>query len=103
MTEGMSSGFKPEPSAFEVIHGRSCQCGQERATSWPAYSMKNGICTAHYPAECRARDPMVALTPEQHERARRIAAAEGKTVDQVVADAMTIAWVRFAAKNGWHG
>lgn len=100
----MSDGFRPEPSAFEVIHGRQCQCGKQRAHVWPVFEMSaDKICTEHYPAQCRPRNPLVALTAEQHERARRIGVAEGKTIEQVVSDAMTIAWVRFATKNGWSG
>jgi hypothetical protein len=43
----------------------------------------------------------VKLTPEHAERAKRIAEVEGKTVEQVVADALTILWVRHATKRGW--
>lgn len=99
---GASSEFKSEQSAFEVIHGKPCQCGEHRSASWPVYSMTaDKRTTSHYPAQCRARDPLVSLTPEQYERARRIGVAENRTIEQVVCDAMTIAWVRFAAKNGW--
>lgn len=43
----------------------------------------------------------VKLTPEQFERAKRISAVEGRTVEQVIADALTILWVRHATKRGW--
>lgn len=43
----------------------------------------------------------VKLSPEHAERVKRIAAAEGKTPEQVVADALTILWVRHATKHGW--
>jgi hypothetical protein len=41
----------------------------------------------------------VKLTPEHAELARRIAEVEGKTIEQVVADALTILWVRHATKR----
>lgn len=44
---------------------------------------------------------VVRLTPEHADRVKRIAAAEGKTPEQVVADALTILWVRHATKHGW--
>lgn len=46
--------------------------------------------------ECR-----VKLTPEHADRVKRIAAAEGKTPEQVIGDAVTILWVRHATKHGW--
>lgn len=39
------------------------------------------------------------LTPELLERLQRIAKAEGKTLAQVLNDAVQIHWVRFAARN----
>jgi hypothetical protein len=46
--------------------------------------------------ECR-----VKLTPEHAERVKRISEVEGMTVEQVVAEALTILWVRHATKRGW--
>lgn len=39
------------------------------------------------------------LTPELLERLRRIAKAEGKTLAQVLDEAVQIHWVRFAARE----
>lgn len=41
----------------------------------------------------------VMLTPELYERARRLAEAEGISVEQAVADAIGVAWVRYAGKR----
>lgn len=43
----------------------------------------------------------VRLTPEHAERVRRMAEVEDKTPEQIVADAVTILWVRHATKRGW--
>lgn len=39
------------------------------------------------------------LTPEHLERIRRIAVATGRTEEQVLADAVTEFWVRFACRG----
>jgi hypothetical protein len=39
------------------------------------------------------------LTPEHLDRIRRIAKARGQTPAQVLSDAITILWVRFAAEQ----
>jgi predicted transcriptional regulator len=44
------------------------------------------------------REP-IALTPEHDERIRRIATATGRKPEQVLADAVTEFWVRFAARG----
>lgn len=42
---------------------------------------------------------VIGLTPEHLERIKRIAKAQGKTPEQVLADAVSAYWVRFACNQ----
>lgn len=42
---------------------------------------------------------MIGLTPEHLERIKRIAAARKQTPEQVLADAVTEYWVRYATRE----
>jgi hypothetical protein len=43
---------------------------------------------------------LVKLTPEMWERIQRMALVEGVSPDRIVSDAVGVAWVRFACRNG---
>jgi len=101
MSDGISDKLRSDLTAEDVVHGQKCRCGEHRLHGSLYEEKEDGSKWHHSPRKCGMMPALVSLTPELHQRATRIAKHEGKTVEQVVADALTILWVRYATKNGW--
>ncbi len=51
-------------------------------------------------SQAKGQEGVIGLTPEHLEHIKRIAQATKRTPEQVLADAVTVYWIRFACNAG---